>query len=106
MNEPEPSRATGLVLDRVGRALGTPEGTGPDDSPWLRIQREEARGRTRIDVMQAAMRSILASRGIAGPFRLDPRDLAGVPDEAVIDALLQCEGEPDFRKRLRNPSPS
>ena len=106
MNEPELSRATGLVLDRVGRALGTPEGTGPDDTPWLRIQREEARGRTRIDVMHAAMRSILASRGIAGPFRLDPRDLAGVPDEAVIDALLQCEGESDFRKRLRNPSPS
>ena len=105
MNEPELSRATGLVLDRVGRALGTPEGTGPDDSPWLRIQRDDARDRARMDVIQATMRRILASRGIAGPFRLDPRDLAGVPDEAVIDALLQCEGESDFRKRLRILSP-
>ena len=101
MNEPELSMATGRVLDRVGRALGDRDGTGPDDTPWLRIQRDK----TRIKVMEAAMHRILASRGIAGPFQLDPRELAGVVDEAVIDALLQCEDESDFRARLQGLKP-
>ena len=41
MNEPLPSTATTHVLERVGRALGARDGTGPDDTPWLRRQREE-----------------------------------------------------------------
>lgn len=97
MNEPEPSVATGWILDRVGRVLGARDGTGPDDSPWLRIQRDK----TRIKVLEAAMKSILASRGIAGSFLLDPTELTDIPDEAVIDLLLQCTDESDFRARLQ-----
>ena len=106
MNEPELSAATSEVLDRVGRALGEREGTGPDDMPWLRSQREQGRamGREqgRVALLETLMQRILASRGESGPVpRLDARDLAGTTDEEVIDALLQSEDESDFRMRLQ-----
>ena len=106
MTEPELSAATSEVLTRVGRALGEREGTGPDDMPWLRFQREEGRaiGRAqgRAALLETLMRRILASRGMPeSTFRLDDSELAGATDEEVIDALLQCEGESDFRRRIR-----
>ncbi len=103
MNEPELSAATSEVLTRVGRALGVRDGTGPDDMPWLRIQREEGRAQGRVALLETLMRRIPVSRGKPRPgIRLDDRDLAGVTDEEVIDAVLQCEDESDFRTRLRN----
>ena len=97
-NEPALTAATGEVLARVGRALGAREGTGPDDMPWLRAQRREARAET----MNAVAGRILASRGMPGfESPLDARELARVTDEEVVDALLQCKDEPDFRARLR-----
>ena len=106
MNEPELSAATSEVLTRVGRTLGARDGTGPDDMPWLRFQREEGRamGRAqgRAALLETLMRRILASRGMPElAFRLDDRDLAGATDEEVIDALLQCEDVSDFRRRIR-----
>ena len=114
MNEPELSAATSEVLTRVGLALGERDGTGPDDMPWLRIQREEGRamgraqgrtqGRTqgRIALLETLMQRILASQGESGPVpRLEARDLAGLTDEEVIDALLQSEDEDEFRARLQ-----
>ena len=106
MNEPELSAATSEVLTRVGRALGERDGTGPDDMPWLRIQREEGRAhgqaQGRVALLETLMRKILASRGQPVPgHRLDARDLAGLTDEEVVDALLRSEDEPDFRARLQ-----
>ncbi len=43
LNEEERSVETHRVLTRVGNALGKREGTGPDDTPWLRDQREQSR---------------------------------------------------------------
>ena len=43
MNEAAMSVATSEVLVRVGRAPGARDGTGPDDAPWLRLERQEAR---------------------------------------------------------------
>ena len=71
MNESELSLATSEVLTRVGRVLGAREGTGPDDMPWLRAQREEgqavglAQGRTqgRAALLETLMQRILASQG-------------------------------------------
>ena len=98
MNEPALSAATGEVLARVGRALGAREGTGPDDMPWLRAQRREARAET----MNAVAGRILASRGMPGlQSPLEPQELAGVTDEEIVDALLQCKDESDLRARLR-----
>ena len=118
LNEPALSAATGEVLARVGRALGAREGTGPDDMPWLRVRRREARaeghveglaegrmegrGEARADTMNAVAGRILASRGMPGfESPLDARDLARVTDEEVVDALLQCKDESDLRARLR-----
>ena len=101
MNEASRSAATVAALERVARALGARDGTGPDDTPWLRVQREGTRAETRIEVLKAAMRGILASRGMAGPFRIDARRISGVSDEAVIEVLLHCEDERDFQARLQ-----
>ena len=106
MNEPELSAATSEVLTRVGRTLGARDGTGPDDMPWLRLQREEGRAMGRAQVraalLETLMRRILASRGMPETaFRFDDSELVGVTDEEVIDALLQCEDESDFRRRIR-----
>ena len=99
MNEPLPSAATTRVLERVGRALGSRDGTGPDDTPWLRRQRQE--GRTRL--LNIVIRKTLASRGIpAADVTLDARELAGVTDDEVMDALLQCQDAMDLRARLKS----
>ena len=86
----------------MGRALGAREGTGPDDMPWLRAQRREGRAEARAETMNAVAGRILASRGMPGLAPpLKPQELAGVTDEEVVDALLQCKDEPDLRARLR-----
>ena len=103
------SAATVQVIERVARALGDRDGTGPDDTPWLRAQRAETRAASRaegydegrVGVMEALARRLPASRGSAGAGpRLDPADLRGVTDEEVVDALLRSEDEADFRARL------
>ena len=106
MNEPELSAATSEVLTRVGRALGERDGTGPDDMPWLRVQREEGRtmGRAqgRVALLETLVQKVLASRGQPGlGRRLEARDLAGVTDEEVIDALLGSKDASGFRARLQ-----
>ena len=102
LNEPALSAATGEVLARVGRTLGAREGTGPDDMPWLRAQRREARAEARAASMNAVAGRILASRGMPGfESPLGARELGRATDEEIVDALLQCESEPDFRARLR-----
>ena len=101
MNEPELSAATSDVLTRVGRTLGERGGTKPDHMPWLRAQRREARDEARAGTMTAVATGILASRGMPGlALPLDTRDLSGVSDEEVVDALLQCRDESDLRARL------
>ena len=115
MNELERSAATSEVLTRVGRTLGTRDGTGPDDMPWLRIQREEGRARGwaqgqaqgqaqgRVALLETLMRRIPTAQGQPGTGpRLDARELDGVSDEEVVDALLRSKDEPDFRARLRS----
>ena len=43
LNEVEPSAWTHVRLERLGRALGERDGTGPDDDPLLRSLRDEGR---------------------------------------------------------------
>ena len=110
MNESTLSAKTSRVLTRVGRALGERDGTGPDDMAWLREQREapRAEGRTkgwtegRLATLRTVVHRTLAARGIAGPeVPLDARDITGVTDEEVMDALFACDDLRDFRARLR-----
>jgi len=113
MNEPLPSAATTRVLERVGRALGACDGTGPDDTPWLRRQRREGRaeghaeGRKegivegRAELLNVVIRKTLASRGIAaGGVTLHAAELADLTDEDVLNALLECRDSADLRTRL------
>ena len=108
MNERLPSAAATRVLERVGRSLGARDGTGPDDTPWLRRQRAEGRAaghaEGRAQLLNVVVRRTLASRGIShDDVTLDPADLAGLTDEDVMDALLECQDAADFRTRLRKP---
>ena len=64
LNEPVRSAFTGRVLDRVGRARGARDGTGPDDTLWLRAHREEGRARGRSDGQQ---KKFELARSIAEP---------------------------------------
>ena len=103
LNEPVRSALTSRVLDRVGRALGALDGTGPDDTLWLRAHREEgrARGRSegrakgriegRAEIVEAIRRSLLGSR-----------ELSAVSDEEILDALLESEDPSDFRARMES----
>lgn len=123
MNEPLPSAAITRVLERLGRALGDRDGTGPDDTPWLHRQRQKGRaeghteGRAeghaegrkegivegRAELLNVVIRKTLASRGIsAGDVTRYAAELAELTDEDVMDALLECRAAADFRARLRS----
>ena len=102
LNEPTVSEDTVRVLRRVGRTLGVREGTGPDDMPWLRSYREEARAEARAGTMAAIAGTILASRGmprLASPLLAE--ELAGIADEEAVEAMLHCKDEADLRARLQ-----
>ena len=122
MDEPLPSVATTRVLERVGRALGARDGTGPGRHA---VAAPAARGRTRGGSRGGARggtRRRAARRTRRGPrptperrdsedaglarhphddVTLDPADLAGLTDQDVMDALLECRDAADFRARLR-----
>ena len=94
LNEPAFSAATSAVLERVGRALGDREGTGPDDDPLLRSQRAEAR-------VELA-RELLMARGIAvGADVPGVPGFADLPVRAIAAAAAACTSQADFRQRLR-----
>ena len=106
-NEAELSEATCAVLERVGRALGEAEGTGPDDDLWLGGQRREARaegvatGRAEGVATGRAeiIRAILRNRGLEVSGRLAAR--IAHEDPAVLAAVaLTCRDEADLLSRL------
>ena len=121
-NERVRSARTCAVLERVGRALGTSEGTGPDDDPMLRSLRVRSReegeivgkalGRMeglaegerkgRVEGRAEMVREMLRSRGIAvsEAFPADVPGFAESPEAAVVAAALGCDGERDFHARI------
>ena len=105
LSEKELSVGTSRALDRVGRALGEREGTGPDDMPWLRGHRREARaeglaegraeGRAEGIERQRALLCRLAARRFGeGTAALLSARLAGIDDPerlaAVGDRIVDC----------------
>ena len=112
LNELEVSARTSSALTRVGRTLGARDGTGPDDMPWLGVQREESRSEGRAQGraegheqgIDAAIEAILADRGFAWTETVrDARKRSRAKGVDVISALLRCENESDFRARIRLP---
>ena len=102
-NEAELSESTFAVLERVGRALGEAEGTGPDDDVWLGAQRREARAEGvaagRAEGCIQIVRAILRNRGLAVSERLAAR-IAGEDPNVLAAAALACRDEADLLIRL------
>lgn len=117
LTEPVPTAATYRVLERVGRALGAREGTGPDDDPLLRSLGERklaegvAQGRAegiaqgRGEELAAAVRSVLRARGLRVSDAVAARApvLAGVPRDTVMAAAVAATDEADFWRHLKPP---
>lgn len=106
LNEPELSEATAAALRRVAGALGAAAGTGPDDDPFLRAERQAGRaaGRAagRLEAQREAVLQVFSARGLPVSEAL-PRRLAELNDiatAALLQAALECRGEADFLRRL------
>ena len=99
LNEHTPSTETYAVLDRVGRALGVLEGTGPDDDPWLRGHRDEARAEALVDAVAA----LLEARGFTVTEELAVRlaGLGGRTPAELMRAARECASAEDVLERLR-----
>jgi Uma2 family endonuclease len=108
LNERAESPETVALALRVGRALGGPEGTGPEDNPLLRQQRAEARAAERATANAATARTLLRGRGCAVSAAFpddlptaDRRTLARASPAAVAAAVLSANSLADFLHRLR-----
>ena len=101
LGEIEPSGWTHATLKRLGRTLGARDGTGPDDDPLLRSQRDESRAEGRAKVI----RQFLLSRGIevSAGFPADAPGFAESPEDEAVAAALACDSERDFHARIRKP---
>ena len=115
LNEPWTSSFTVATMRRVGEAMGALTGTGPDNDPFLGVERRtslregEVRGleRGRREGLRqerlSTVQSLLAARGIRAADRLGGDELdriAALPHEAVITAALECRDVCDFVRRL------
>ena len=98
-NEAGLSEATCAVLERVGRALGEAQGTGPDDDLWLGAQRREARAIGRAEGGMEIVLAILRNRGLVVSERLAVR-IAGEDPDVLAAAALACRDEADLLARL------
>ena len=106
LNEWVISEETAKVLSRVGRALGEPEGTDPEDDPLLRQIRAEgsAAGVVRMT------RALLRERGVPVPPEV-PAGLASRNLDALraasakrlLDAASAADSVADFLARLDEP---
>ena len=107
LNEKTLAAETCAVLERVGEALGTREGTGPDDDPLLRPLRSRSRAegerKGRADTLAKMAGRMLRSRGIevSEGFLADPA-FAASSEDAVFEAALASADEADFFAALRH----
>ena len=106
LNEDTLSDSTVAVLRRVGRVLGEQGGTGTDDDPFMRVEREQSRreGVERgIEKARLGMLAeTLAARGIGTSKRLEEHAgaIATVAVPVLMRAALACRDEADFLRRI------
>ena len=108
LNEEGPwTERTCDALDRVGRGLGSAQGTGPDDLPWLRRHRAEGRARGRAEGRaegeareRARVKALLMDKVLGPEYPRDAPALAGLSDAQVIELLIQCADESELHARL------
>lgn len=98
INERFMSVQTVAALRRVGRLMGAAEGTGPDDDPWLKQERDESRAEGRAEGRADMVRAILKDRGLAVAALLGERipELEAPAESAILRAAMTCRDEDDF----------
>ena len=103
LNEAEPTGWTHAKLERVGRTLGERDGTGPDDNAFLRSFGTRAGRRAGLGGRATMVRQMLRSRGfkVSEEFPANVPGFAEAPEDVAVAAALACDGEHDFRARLR-----
>ena len=106
LNEAELSDATIAALRRVGRTLGAAEGTGPEDDPFLRVERRQGRVEGRVEALTAAVSQVFKTRGVPVSAALPRRlaELEGVSAEDLVRAALECRDEADFLRLVETDS--
>lgn len=113
LNEERLSAHTAAILERLGALLGERDGTGPDDDPMLRSQRQQARSEGRDAGRQEAFASELERRAamvrflmisrhleVAADFPLGQPGFAEADPERLMSAAMNCENETEFIMRL------
>ena len=90
------------ALERVARALGERDGTGPDHTRWRHRAREVARREALEAGRREVLRAILAGRGMSEiePVLAEAAD-AELPLATVLAALEESRDAADLRARLR-----
>ena len=99
LNEAALSVETSRVLRRVGRTLGARAGTGPDDTPWLRMEREESRVEGRVEGRTEGLVEGRAEGRAEGERALLVRQAArrfGAGTAERLATLLQRVEDPDL----------
>ena len=104
LNEPSTSAATVETVRRVGGIMGRRSGTGPDDDPFLRVERQLCRRDERI----AMLEGLLRARGIditpsfwSEVERAEADRIAALPQDRILRAALDSTDCDDFLRRLR-----
>ena len=97
LNEETPSAETTATLRRIGRALGEREGTGPDDSLFLKAERDEARQEGLREGLQQGLREGLLEAHLAGQRELLQAQAAmrfgATSAKTLAPLLVQCGHE-------------
>lgn len=98
LNEDALSGETVFVLRRVGRAMGDPAGTGPDDDPFLRAERQDGR----VEGVRQTVLEILDLREVRRSWSFTARfdAFATLPVADLTRAAFECRDEDDFLRRL------
>ena len=91
------------ALERVALAMGTREGTSPENDPLMRSVHRNARAKGLARGHLEAVAALLRVRGIevSPAFTVDFDLLAGRPVDALMAVALACTDEADFRHRVR-----
>ena len=98
------------ALERVALAMGTREGTGPENDPLIRSMHRRAQSRGDAEGYargrMEAVAAVFHARGIqlSRAFTEDVALSAAPPIEVLMAAALACTDEVDFRNRIREAS--
>ena len=98
------SESTAHAVERVARAMGEREGTGPEDDPLSRSLIREGEARGRREERAEMVRAVLRSRGVAMSPELEetlPAFAGDTPAGALMAAALVCTDAADFFRRVQ-----